>query len=225
MNKSYVYITIFFLLASFATALAPVSSYPYFFDAHNYNVKIVVGSQAPSEHVLAATDISSSIISVSHSQNVQSALAEEIDSYEQDMVVIGDPCETSTYIPSQTKSTSSSDSSTRTTSSSTSSPTTSSSAKSTFVKKDIDIATEKTIDIDCPEGCKDEEGLCYSVGEQNLVKGQRAYCKEDNLWYPLKAKGKACVDNYQCKTNYCQEKVCTTEAKDGFLKRFFTWVI
>src|SRR3990167_9328551 len=217
MNKSYVYITIFFLLASFATALAPVSSYPYFFDAHNYNVKIVVGSQAPSEHVLAATDVSSSIISVSHSQNVQSALAEEIDSYEQDMVVIGDPCtnkvskflfetdkceltqkgdaiitllesksgyiffmisgntpeatrvagkvllhpeqynlndelicvwgtlnnphaepcETSTYIPSQTKSTSSSDSSTRTTSSSTSSPTTSSSAKSTFVKKDI----------------------------------------------------------------------------------------
>ena len=283
------------LFASLVSASPSLKDYPDFFERQGeYAITMVVGADAPSHDVLAATDITTFIVAETKSNKVYSALGEEITSYDQHMVVIGNPCtnpvskflfETdecevikkgealigvleskkdyyylmvagntpeATRIAGKVLSQPEKyifddgplcvwgtlsrpqaepcSTSTYTAKHVTASPqkSTTPSSPSQMTPEEVEIKKqeiqEKTLELGCP-GCVDEKGTCFSLGEQHTIKGKQAYCKEDQLWYPVKAEGKSCTDSYQCKTDYCGDGICAKEAKAGFMKTFFTWIL
>ena len=285
------------LSAPGVSAVPLMEDYPDFFGSQP--ILVVVGDSAPSTDVVAATDIVNYIVYATHSNNVSSALASEVGSYNRNIISIGspcnnpvtkfilgtdscnltdrgdaiiktlngpnshayvvvagntneatrvaakvlqepdkynldgselcvfgttgnphvEPCATSTYIPPSHREITF-DSSIVDKQKQPPKPVQTATA-SVEVEKKPEVETNFT----CP-GCKDETGVCYTTGERTLVKGMLAYCKSDQKWYPVKDNEKTCKDNYQCKSGFCVDGKCSSEApeEESFIIRFFGWI-
>ena len=72
------------LSAPGVSAVPLMEDYPDFFGSQP--ILVVVGDSAPSTDVVAATDIVNYIVYATHSNNVSSALASEVGSYNRNII-------------------------------------------------------------------------------------------------------------------------------------------
>ncbi len=61
-------------------------------------------------------------------------------------------------------------------------------------------------DRDCP-GCK-KNGACMQIGIRLLENDEPVYCDIDSAFKPQRENDKACMNNYECLSNTCQDSVC-----------------
>ncbi len=59
---------------------------------------------------------------------------------------------------------------------------------------------------DCP-GCR-KNGACIQIGIRFLEGDEPVYCDIDNAFKPQRENDKACMNNYECLSNTCQDGVC-----------------
>ena len=85
----------------------------------------------------------------------------------------------------------------------------------------------------CQHGCK--EGACLKEAPKpvevpkpecnttGILNGTR-YCSSDQKWVEQKALKSTCIQNYECISNLCTEKVCEEPAKPNFFAKIWNWI-
>ena len=66
--------------------------------------------------------------------------------------------------------------------------------------------TTTTVQKEC-NGCM-HDGVCLSIGTRVEVNGTPLYCSLRKILEVQKEKGRSCMNNYECKSNFCSDGEC-----------------